>query len=130
MKTSIGFKCLGAAVGCWALLSSCGAAYGQAEPANPGYKALVRPINYSMPLAPKEGARAVIVYGKDAPWTQTAAQAVQKAVADWCGVKLELADDRIVTSEDTWLLNDSWRKTPLIVLELQHRRSARRGRTG
>jgi hypothetical protein len=83
---------------------------------NPGYKALVRPINYSMPLAPKDGPRAVIVYGKNAPWTQKAAEAVQKAVADWCGVKLDIADDRTVTSEDTWLLADAYRKTPLIVL--------------
>ena len=77
MKTSIGLKSFVIAVGCLALLSCCGAAYGQAAPANPEYKALVRPINYSMPLSPKDGTRAVIVYGKNAPWSQ-------KAVADWC----------------------------------------------
>jgi hypothetical protein len=116
MKTSVGPKSLVAAVGCLVLLSYCGAAYAQASPANPGYKALVRPINYSMPLSPKDGAHAVIVYGKNAPWTQKTAEALQKAVADWCGVKLELADDRTVTSQDTWLLNDAYPKTPLIVL--------------
>jgi hypothetical protein len=83
---------------------------------NPGFKALPRPINYATPLAPNEGAKAVIVYGKDSPWTRTAAQAVQKAIEEWSGVKLELADDRTVTSEDTWLLNDAYRKTPLVVL--------------
>ena len=31
-------------------------------------------------------------------------------------MKLDIADDRTVTSEDTWLLNDAYRKTPLIVL--------------
>jgi hypothetical protein len=116
MKTSLWPKALVAAVGCLALLSFYGAAYGQAVTVNPGYKALVRPINYSMPLAPKDGARAVIVYGKNAPWTGQAAAALQKAVADWCGVTLDIADDRTVTSEDTWLLADAYRKTPLIVL--------------
>ena len=116
MKTLSGLKSLLAAVGCLALLSCCGGAQGQAVPVNPGYKALVRPIHYSMPLAPKDGPHALIVYGKNAPWTQKAAQALQKAVADWCGVKLELVDDQTVTNEDTWLLNDAYRKTPLIVL--------------
>jgi hypothetical protein len=83
---------------------------------NPGFKALPRPIHYATPLAPKEGAKAVIVYGKDSPWTLAAAQAVQKAIEDWSGVKLELADDRTVTSEETWLVNDAYRKTPLVVL--------------
>jgi hypothetical protein len=81
-----------------------------------GFKALPRPINYATPLAPKEGAKAVIVYGKTAPWTREAAIAVQKAIQDWSGVKLEAADDRAVTSEETWLLNDAYRHTPLIVL--------------
>jgi hypothetical protein len=85
-------------------------------PVHPGYKALPRPISYSMPLAPRSGAKAVIVYGKQAAWTQAAAAAVQKAIRDWSGVTLELADDRTVTSDETWLLADSWRKTPLIVL--------------
>ncbi len=116
MNASLGLNSLVAAAGCLALLSCCGAANGQDVPANPGYKALVRPINYSMPLSPKDGARAVIVYGKNAPWTQKSAEALQKAVADWCGAKLELADDRTVTSEDTWLLTDAYRRTPLIVL--------------
>jgi len=83
---------------------------------NPGFKALPRPINYATPLAPKEGAKAVIVYGKDSPWTRTAAEAVQKAIEEWSGVKLDIADDRTVTSEETWLLNDAYRKTPLVVL--------------
>ena len=83
---------------------------------NLGFKALPRPIHYEMSLAPAGGARAVIVYGKAAPWTQKAAQAVQKAVLEWSGLKLELADDRTVTSDETWLLADAWRKTPLIVL--------------
>jgi hypothetical protein len=83
---------------------------------NPGFKALLRPINYATPLAPKDGLKAVIVYGKDAPWTKAAAEAVQKAVQDWSGVTLDLADDRAVTSEETWLLNDAYRKTPLVVL--------------
>lgn len=82
---------------------------------NPGFNALPRAINYATPLA-ASGVKAVIVYGKDAPWTKSAAEAVQKAVADWCGIKLELADDRAVTGEDTWLLADAYRKTPLIVL--------------
>ena len=83
---------------------------------NPGFKALPRPINYATPLAPANGAKAVIVYGQDAPWTRSAAEALQKAVADWCGAKLELADDRAVTGEDTWLLADAYRNTPLVVL--------------
>jgi hypothetical protein len=83
---------------------------------NPGFAAQLRPINYATPLAPANGVKAVIVYGKDAPWTKTAAEAVQKAIADWSGVKLELADDRTVTSDDTWLLTDAYRKTPLVVL--------------
>ena len=82
----------------------------------PGFAAQLRPINYATPLAPANGVKAVIVYGKDAPWTKTAAEAVQKAIADWSGVKLELADDRTVTSDDTWLLTDAYRKTPLVVL--------------
>ena len=81
-----------------------------------GFRALPRPISYATPLAPKDGAKAVIVYGKNAPWTQTAATAVQKAIQDWSGVRLELADDRTVTSEETWLLTDAYRKTPMIVL--------------
>ena len=42
-------------------------------------------------------------------WCSTverAAEAVQKAVADWCGAKLELTDDRGVTGEDAWLQED------------------------
>jgi hypothetical protein len=83
---------------------------------NPGFKALPRPINYAMPLAPKDGVKAIIVYGKNAAWTLRAAQAVQKAVLDSSGLKLELADDRTVTSDETWLLTDAFRRTPLIVL--------------
>ena len=95
----------------WDSSASCGQVVG-----NPGFKALPRAINYATPLAPANGAKAVIVYGKDAPWTRSAAEAVQKAVADWCGARLALADDRAVTGEDTWLLADAYRKTPLIVL--------------
>ena len=116
MKTSVGLKSLVAAVGCLALLSYCGAVYGQATPANPGHKALARPIHYSTPLSSKDSAHAVIVYGKDALWTHKAAKAVQKSIEDWSGVKLDIVDDRTATSEDTWLLNDAYRKTPLIVL--------------
>jgi len=83
---------------------------------NLGFKALPRPINYATPLSPAGSIKAVIVYGKDAPWTRKAAEAVQKAVQDWSGVKLELADDRTVTADETWLLSDAYRKTPLIVL--------------
>jgi hypothetical protein len=93
----------------------CGGALAQVVD-NPGFKALPRPINYATPLAPAGGAKAVIVYGKTAPWTQSAATAVQKAIQDWSGVKLELVDDLTVTSEETWLLDDAYRKTPLIVL--------------
>jgi len=84
--------------------------------ANPVFKALPRPIHYETLLNPREGPKAVIVYGKNAPWTRKAALAVQKAVLDWSGVKLELADDQTVTSDQTWLLTDAYRKTPLIVL--------------
>ena len=83
---------------------------------NPGFKALPRSINYATPLAPGQGAKAVIVYGKNAPWTKAAAEAVRKAVEDWSGVKLELADDRTVTSDETWLLNDAYVKAPLIAI--------------
>ena len=41
---------------------------------------------------------------------------MQKAIEDWSGVKLDLADDRTVTSDETWLLTDACRKTPLIAL--------------
>jgi hypothetical protein len=96
---------------CWDSSASCGQAVDQ-----PRFKALPRVISYATPLAPAGGAKAVIVYGKDAPWTKSAAAAVQKAVADWCGATLELADDRAVTADDTWLLADAYRQTPLIVL--------------
>ncbi|MCR4412838.1 MAG: hypothetical protein NUV77_10490, partial [Thermoguttaceae bacterium] len=91
------------------------AACGQAVE-KPVFKALPRAINYATPLAPANGVKAVIVYGKDAPWTRSAAEAVQKAIAGWCGARLELADDHAVTGEDTWLLTDAYRKRPLIVL--------------
>jgi hypothetical protein len=83
---------------------------------NPGFRALPRPINYATPLAPSSGAKAVIVYGTNAPWTRKAATALQQAVQAWSGVTLELADDRTVTSEETWLLADAYRKTPMVVL--------------
>ena len=47
------------------------------------------------------GVKAVIVYGKNAPWTQKAAQTVRKAIEDWSGAKLNLADDGAVTSDET-----------------------------
>ena len=46
----------------WDTFASCGQ-----EVDNPGFKALPRPINYATPLAPANGAKATIVYGKDAP---------------------------------------------------------------
>jgi len=83
---------------------------------HPGFKALPRAIRYATPLQPAGGPTAVIVYGKEAAWTKTAAESVQKAVEDWSGVKLAMVDDCTVTSDDTWLLTDDYRKTPLIVL--------------
>jgi hypothetical protein len=83
---------------------------------NPGFTALPRPVNYATPLASTSGVRAVIVYGKLAPWTQKAAEQVQQSIEAWSGAKLELVDDRTVTSEETWLLTDACRRTPLIVL--------------
>lgn len=83
---------------------------------NPGFRALPRPLRYETPLAPSEGPQAIIVYGRDAPETKRAAEAVQKAIATWSGHTLALADDREVTSEETWLLHDACRQTPLIVL--------------
>lgn len=41
---------------------------------------------------------------------------MQKAIQDWCGAKLDLVDDRTVTSEDTWLLNDNYLRMPVIVV--------------
>jgi hypothetical protein len=76
--------------------------------------ALSRPLNYAMPLA--GSPKALIVYGKNAAYTQVAAQAVQKDIQDWCGLSLDLADDQSVTDEKTWLLSEKYVKTPLIVL--------------
>jgi hypothetical protein len=64
-------------------------------------------------VAPPANAKAVIVYGKDAP-TKSAAEVVQKSRRRLAG-RLKLADDRAVTGEDTWLPADACRKTPLIV---------------
>ncbi len=83
---------------------------------NLGFKALPRAIHYDTPLVPKQGPKAVIVYGKNAPYTQTAAQALQKAIQEWCGVALGLVDDRTVTSDQTWLLTEAYLKVPLVVL--------------
>jgi len=83
---------------------------------NPGFKALPRPIHYDLPVCPTNGPQAVIVYGKAAPWTEAAARRVQQLLQPWCGRTLTVTDDRTVTSDATWLLNDAWRKTPLIVL--------------
>jgi len=94
---------------------SCRAATGQIVD-NPGFKALPRSINYATPLAPTGGVKAVIVYGRNAPWTQTAAKQIQRAVQAWCGQALEVRDDQTVTRDETWLLADAYRRTPLIVL--------------
>ena len=72
------------------LAGHCSGVVGQALDEH-AFKAIRRPINYATPLAPKEGAKALIVYGKTAPWTQEAAAAVQKAIEDWSGVKLDMA---------------------------------------
>jgi hypothetical protein len=90
-------------------------ALGQAA-APPGFKVLPRPIHYETPLGPAGGPSAVIVYGADAPWSREAAEAVQKAIQEWSGVTLALADDRAVTDEKTWLVADAYRRTPLVVL--------------
>jgi hypothetical protein len=95
----------------WAVPAAPAAAAGDGD-----YRALPRPLNYALPIAPAGGVRTVIVYGRDAPWTRTAAEAVQRAIREWSGVGLDLADDRTVTGEATWLLADAWRATPLIVL--------------
>ena len=90
---------------------------GAAETAtNPAYRAQPRPIRYETPLAPKDGPPAMIVPGRSAPYTLKAARAVQQAVQAWSGHTLAIVDDRTVTSDETWLLTDAYRKTPLIVL--------------
>jgi hypothetical protein len=94
------------------MLAPCQAASGQVVD-NPGFKALPRPINYNMPLSPAGGVKAVIVYGKNSAYAQKSAQALQKAIEDWSGLKLDVG---AVTDEDTWLLKDDCRKTPMIVL--------------
>ena len=81
-----------------------------------GFRALLRKLHYETPLCPEQGPRAVIVYGKNAAWTEAAAKQVQQAVQEWCGQKLEVLDDGAVTDEQTWLLHETRLKTPLIVL--------------
>ena len=92
-----------------------GAAWGEAVKQD-GFRALPRPVRYATPLAPPGGVKAVIVYGKTAPWTQAAALRVQQAIKRWCGQQLSLIDDRTATSEETWLLTDAYRRRPMIVL--------------
>jgi hypothetical protein len=83
---------------------------------NPGFRALPRPIRYDLPLAPVGGAKAVIVYGQSSAYAQKSAESVQKIIQEWSGLKLDVVADRTVTGEDTWLLEDEYRKTPMIVL--------------
>ncbi|NQU76979.1 MAG: VCBS repeat-containing protein, partial [Planctomycetes bacterium] len=83
--------------------------------AEPPFRALPRPIHYETPLLPAKAPKAVIVYGKNAPWTRQAAREVQKQLKAW-GVELEITDDMTVTSEETWLLAEAYSRTPLIVL--------------
>jgi hypothetical protein len=92
-----------------------GVAFAQ-TPDHLGFQALPRTISYATPLTPAQGAQAVIVYGKKADWTQAAALRVQKAVQDWSGKKLDVIDDLTATSEDTWLIADAYRHTPMIVI--------------
>ncbi len=82
----------------------------------PVFRALPRSINYATPLNPAGGPRAVIVYGRVTPGGRAAAEAVQKALRDWSGITFDLVDDRVVTSDETWLLTDAYLKTPLVVL--------------
>ena len=65
---------------------------------------------------PGEGRQAVIVFGKKADWTQAAALRVQKAIQEWSGKKLDVIDDQAATSEETWLLAEAYRHTPMIVI--------------
>lgn len=81
-----------------------------------GFQASPRTINYATPLTAAQGAQGVIVYGKNAGWTQAAALRVQKAVQDWSGKKLDVIDDLTATSEETWLIADAYRHTPMIVI--------------
>src|ERR1035437_2115476 len=85
-------------------------------PDNQGFQALPRTINHATPLTPAQGAQAVIVYGKKADWSQAAALRVQKAIQDWSGKKLDVIDDLTATSEETWLIADAYRHTPMIVI--------------
>ena len=41
---------------------------------------------------------------------------MQKAVQEWSGKKLEIIDDAAATSEETWLLAEAYRHTPMIVV--------------
>jgi len=97
------------------LLPVAGRLHAQALDTN-GFGALLRELHYETPLCPEQGPHAVIVYGKNAAWTEAAARQVQQAILEWSGKKLELLDDRTVTDEQTWLLNEARFKTPLIVL--------------
>lgn len=79
----------------WDSSAFCGQGVGQTR-----FQSLATTDQHPTPLVPANGAKAVVVYGKDAPSAKAAAEALPKAVADWCGAKLELADDRPVTGEE------------------------------
>ena len=68
------------------IVSPGGGALGQTVE-NPGFKALPRPVNYATPLAPAHGAKAVIVFGKNAAWSQKSAEAVKQAIQGWSGAE-------------------------------------------
>ncbi|MBM3500570.1 MAG: hypothetical protein FJX74_18090, partial [Armatimonadetes bacterium] len=88
----------------------------ESPPPDPRYHALPRPLEYGTPLTSTAGPQAAIVHGEAADWTRAAATEVQQVVREWCGAELPLVSDRVVTSEETWLLSDAYRSTPLIVL--------------
>jgi hypothetical protein len=100
----------------WPVILLAGGSWAAENAINPAYRALPRPVHYETPLWPKDGPPALIVPGRDAPWTLKAARTVQQAVQAWSGHTLAIADDRTVTSDETWLLTDAYRRTPLIVL--------------
>jgi hypothetical protein len=88
----------------------------ESPPPDERYQALPRPLEYGTPLTSTAGPQAAIVYGETVDWTRSAAVEVQQAVREWCGAELPVVSDRTVTSEETWLLSDEYRHTPLIVL--------------
>jgi len=80
-----------------------------------GFKAVPRPIHYETPLAPRRDRRPSSSMAVR-PAGRKGRRNGAEGGAGLVGVKLELADDRTVTSEETWLLTEAYRKTPLIVL--------------